>query len=252
MALIVKNLVKRFGGVVAVDGLSFEVPEGSVLGVIGPNGSGKSVTLRIVAGLLKATEGSIHFENRRIDGLSPHEVAMCGIAYVYQLPRLFSGESVLNNLVIASMKKSLLSNLAGMIKRDADGAAPEIDNLLDLTGLAPLKNNLASEISYGQQKLLMIAMAKVRNPPLRMLLLDEPLSGVNPKMGESIIGLINRIHGEGITVVVVEHKMRLIDRVCSKVIALEKGAKLAEGTPDEVKIDPRVVESFLGRGIGIQ
>jgi branched-chain amino acid transport system ATP-binding protein len=251
MKLSVQDLTKQIGGVVAVDHLSFDIDDRAVLGLVGPNGSGKTITLQMIAGLIKPSGGRVILDGERIDGHSAHAVASRGVAYIHQIPRVFGNITVLDNLLFAAAPKVLSSNILSLLKNELlpNNKIVDMDGLLRSTGLERLRNSPAKTLSYGQQKLLLISMLLVRDPKPTMILLDEPMAGVNPKMAISLIDLIKRACATGATLIIVEHKMRVIMQLCQSVIVLEKGQKLAEGTPQEISNDTDVIKAFLGEEV---
>jgi len=232
-ALRLHELTRSFGGLRAVDGCSFEVERGTVVGLIGPNGSGKSTLFNLITGLLRPDRGAILHEGLRVDGLSTHRIARRGIARTFQAVKVFREQPVRENLAIAAMG------------RDLTGHEPAARRWLERLGLAAHVDTLAGRLSIGQQRLLELAMSLVVEPSL--LLLDEPLAGVHPVVRRRIGETVRALRAEGRTFLIVEHDMPFVMGLCDKVVVMDHGEKIAEGPPDAVRADPRVLAALLGR-----
>ena len=230
--LRIEGLLKRFGGVTAVDGCGFEVIRHSMTGLIGPNGSGKTTTFDLITGFEKPDEGKIYFEENRIDGKRPHRIARGGLGRTFQITRVFPQMTVLENLLVGATGTELPS------------AASRSLLLLDLVGLSDLRDEHCSSLSFGQQKL--VEMARIHMRPQKLVLLDEPFAGVNPTLAEKLIAYIQELRGEGTTYVIVDHEMKLIMRICDRVLVLDQGKLLTDGSPEEVQSDSRVLASYFG------
>jgi ABC-type branched-subunit amino acid transport system ATPase component len=238
--LEVEGVAKRFGGVAAVADCSLQVPEGTVTALIGPNGSGKTTLFNIVTGYLPADAGAICFAGRRFDRPDPARLYRSGLTRTFQQARVFPSLTLIENLV-AAIHQSWRSLLRARVTRsDAERAR----DVLEQFGLARLAERRAGELSFGQRKLLEFGAVLMGRP--RLVLLDEPTSGVNPVMVEAMERHIRELHAQGLTFLVVEHDMNLVMRLCDPVIVLDHGAKIAEGHPDEVRSDPRVLDAYLG------
>jgi branched-chain amino acid transport system ATP-binding protein len=233
-ALSVAGLSKRFGGVVAVDDCSFEVERGSVVGIIGPNGSGKSTLFNLLTSVLRPDQGVVHYRGERIDGLPLYEIARKGIGRTYQAVKIFRDLSVWTNIEIAAMGR-----------RRADWQEPA-RHWLDRFGLTHLIDDPSDNLSVGQQRLLELAMNLAVSPDL--LLLDEPLAGVNPVVRDMIADSVAGLRAEGRTFLIIEHHMHFVMRLCDKIMVMDHGEKIAEGTPEAIRNDERVVEALLGKG----
>ena len=242
--LEVANLRKRFGGIAAVDGVSFHVEEGEILGIIGPNGCGKSTTFNCILGQLAPTEGEVKVDGRVVTGMRPSELNKLGVSRTFQLLQVFPQLSVRENLILAGQehKGTMLSRLFGPPDAGLGAAA---DQMIGFFKLGHLADTPAGGLSYGQQKLLDAAMAFMAGP--RLVLLDEPAGGVNLTMLADLKERLRAINREqGATFVVIEHNMEFVMSLCSRVVVMAEGKVLAEGPPDKVRADPAVIEAYLG------
>jgi branched-chain amino acid transport system permease protein len=230
------ELTKHFEGVHALDGVSLRLEEGSVVGLIGPNGSGKTTLLNCVSGALRPTSGTVVLDGRRIDRRPAHELATAGVVRTFQNVRLFARLSALENVQISALA-------AGRVRRrrSRDDGREHLEEL----GIAELAERDAGTLSYGDQRRLEIARALAARP--RFLLLDEPAAGMNETESDELRDEIERIRGErGCGVLVVEHDLRLIMRICNRVVVLNEGEVIAEGAPEAVRSDPAVVAAYIG------
>lgn len=242
--LEVSNVVKRFGGITAVAGVSFEVFEGEILGIIGPNGCGKSTLFNCILGQLLPTEGSVKLDGRVVTGMRPCDLNRLGVSRTFQLLQVFPQLTVRENLILSGQEHqgTMGSRLFG--RRDA-GLGEAADKMIGFFKLGQLAGEKAGGLSYGQQKLLDAAMAFMAGP--RLVLLDEPAGGVNLTMLESLKERLQAINAEqGATFVVIEHNMEFVMSLCTRVLVLAEGKVLAMGTPSEVRANPAVVEAYLG------
>jgi ABC-type branched-subunit amino acid transport system ATPase component len=238
--LEIRDLRKRFGGVVAVDGCSFSVRAGTVTGLIGPNGSGKTTVFNAITGYLRADEGSVWFMGQDVRRPDPALLYRRGLSRTFQQTRVFPQLTLVENLVVA-VQQPLRSMARARIGRRDLARAREV---LERFGLASHGERKAAELSFGQRKLLEFATVLMGRP--RLVLLDEPASGVNPMMIEAMERHIRELNAEGLTFLVVEHDMNLVMRLCDPIVVLDHGAKIAEGSAADIRENPLVLEAYLG------
>jgi branched-chain amino acid transport system ATP-binding protein len=242
--LEVRDLAKAFGGIRAVDGVSFEVREGEILGLIGPNGSGKSTLFNCILGQLAPSSGEVRIDGRAITGIRPCQLNRLGVGRTFQLLQVFPQLTVRENLILAGQEHqaSMWARLIG--RRDA-GMGTAADRMIEFFRLSALAHENAGALSYGQQKLLDVAMAFMAGP--RLVLLDEPAGGVNPTMLSGLRERLREINAtQRATFVVIEHNMEFVMSLCTRVLVLAEGRIIAQGTPEEIRGNPAVIEAYLG------
>ncbi|MEM4287756.1 MAG: ABC transporter ATP-binding protein [Candidatus Caldarchaeum sp.] len=229
--LKVMNVTKSFGGLKAVNNVSIEVPQNLVLGLIGPNGSGKTTLVNIIAGFYRPDSGEILFKGERITGLKPYHIANKGIVRTFQLTRVFKQLTVLQNLMTA-------------LNSHKDFNQQQVSEILTMLDLQHKKHVIAGNLSYGEQKLLEIGRALMKNPDL--LILDEPTSGISPTIIGRLTRLVKDLKMLDKTILIIEHNLNVISTICDRVVVLNYGEKIAEGTFEEISQDQRVISAYIG------
>lgn len=252
--LEVHDVVLRFGGLSAIDGLSFDIKHGQIMGLIGPNGAGKTSAFNVISGFYKPTSGEIKFMGKSIGGLRPDEVCRAGMSRTFQNIRLFGHETVLQNVMTGSRVrqryswwKSLMPFVFIDVFIEDSSVKAQAMNLLEQLGLDEFAYEKASSLPYGAQRRLEIARALATRP--KFLLLDEPAAGMNPQESEELMNFIQRLRDEfDLTILLIEHDMKVVMSVCDYIHVLDQGVHIAQGTPDEIRANPRVIEAYLGKG----
>lgn len=250
--LEIENLTKRFGGLLAVDNLSLEIAEGEIRAIIGPNGSGKTTVLNMISGLFAPTGGSVLLEGAKISGLPMHQIARRKIRRTFQQISLFKGMSVLKSVMVGAHPVpgchlgDVIFNSRKFRKQETV-LTEKAFQALKFVGLEDQAHRIATNLSYGQQRLVEIARALVSDP--KLLLLDEPVAGMNPQEINTAKDIVSAISQSGITVLVVEHNMGFIMDLAERIVVLASGTKIIEAPPGEVKKDPQVIECYLGKGL---
>jgi branched-chain amino acid transport system ATP-binding protein len=248
-ALVVERLTLRFGGLTAVDDVSFEVREGEVLSLIGPNGAGKTSAFNAITGYLEPARGEIRYRGARLTGRKPNAIAALGVVRTFQKTSVFAGQTVRGNVAIGLHLRSRqrpLAILAGLpsVAREEAQLARETADILAFVGLTSRADTTAASLPYGELRLLEVAIALAARPTL--LLLDEPVSGMNPVETASFMQLLGEIRARGITVLLVEHDMKMVMGVSDRVVCLNQGRVIATGTPAEIRGHPEVIRAYLG------
>ncbi len=239
--LEVQDVSKAFGGIQALDTCSISVEQGSITGLIGPNGSGKTTLFNVMTGYEQVDSGQIRFQGEAITNTPPDKVFRLGIGRTFQLTRIFPRLTVLENMHVAVQRQ----NLKGLLSRWSSTHEQERAlGLLDFVNLSQLKDMLAGNLSYGQKKLLEFAFVLIAEP--QVILLDEPAGGINPTMINYLAERIHTLNQRGVTFLVVEHNMEFVMDLCERVMVMHRGARIAEGTPKEVRANPAVLEAYLG------
>ena len=247
--LEVRDVTKSFGGLTAVNDVSFDVPQGTIVGLIGPNGAGKTTTFNLITGNHRADRGSVTFAGRALVGMKTHRIVKLGVARTFQNIRLFQQLTAVENVLSGRHCRTRAGVLGAMVRlpghvREERAALQRALDEIEFVGLRDRAMDLAKNLSYGDQRRLEIARALATDP--KLVILDEPAGGMNEQETDQLVELIARIKARGITILLIEHDMSLVMRACERVVVLEYGEKIAEGPPKTIHADPRVVEAYLG------
>lgn len=241
--LEVKGLKKSFYQLQAVDRVDFEVKEGEILGLIGPNGSGKTTLFDCVTGVQRPTGGDVYFMGKRITRMKPHSIYRLGVGRTFQLVQLFPGMTVLDNMIMA-IQESEGTLLTRLFQLDESKDRDRAIELLEFLNIIHLKDQLAKNLSYGQQKLLDLGMVLMSDP--KLIMLDEPMAGVNATLGREICERLIELNERGCSFLVIEHNMRMVMGLCHRIVVLDYGKKIAEGSPNEIQENQQVLAAYFG------
>ena len=250
-ALRAEDIVIAFGGLIAVNGVTFNVPEGGIVSLIGPNGAGKTTFFNVLTGLYRPTSGNVYLAGREVTGKPPHRIAKLGLARTFQNIRLFNLMTAEENVMVAMhahLRSGITSTVFGMPwqRREERRAHDTSRDLLDFVGIGRVRNEYARNLSYGDQRRLEVARALALQP--NVLLLDEPTAGMNPQESAQFVDFVHRVRDEKkVSVLLIEHDMSVVMRVSERITVLDRGERIAEGGPDDIRSNERVVEAYLGK-----
>jgi branched-chain amino acid transport system ATP-binding protein len=249
VVLSIESVAVHFGGLIAISDLNFTVRDGEIVGLIGPNGAGKTTAFNVFTGFLKPTSGAVRYRGTLLNGLKPHQIAGLGLVRTFQRTSVFQNNSVYENLLIGLHRRGRSSPWDTLLALPREKIAErefadQAQEILTLVGLAGRAAELAGALPYGEQRLLGIALALAAQPS--MLLLDEPVSGMNPSESAKVMKLVETIRASGVAILLVEHDMPMVMRVCDRIVVLNYGRIIAEGSPAEIQRHPDVIRAYLG------
>jgi branched-chain amino acid transport system ATP-binding protein len=250
--LTTKDVVKRFGGLTAVNKMTVNIERGRIVSIIGPNGAGKTTFFNAISSLYHCEEGTIEFEGQRIEKMHPYEITPLGMARTFQNIRLFGGMTVVENIMVGAYTRLKQSSIQAVFrtasfKAEESRAQARAQELMEYVGLKNVGNELAGSLPYGAQRRVEIARALASEP--KLLLLDEPAAGMNPSESEHALNLFRRIRDElGITILLIEHDMKVVMNISEHIYVMDHGEQIAEGQPKEIASNPQVIEAYLGKG----
>jgi branched-chain amino acid transport system ATP-binding protein len=251
-ALEVREVAVHFSGLVAIASMSFRVPEGKIVSLIGPNGAGKTTAFNVVTGFLRPTKGSVLFRGTEITRLTPDRIAALGVVRTFQRTSIFAGCTVFDNVLTAMHLQGKAETWAALLRlpsarRETERQHAAVREILEFVGLTQRAGELASNLAYGEQRLLGIAIALAASP--KLILFDEPAAGLNPSETEEFMAVVKRIRDRGVTVLLVEHDMRMVMSISDLVVVLNHGRIIAEGPPEAIQSNPDMIRAYLGQGV---
>ncbi|WP_431857141.1 ABC transporter ATP-binding protein [Azospirillum sp.] len=252
VALEVREVAVHFSGLIAIASMSFQVPERAIVSLIGPNGAGKTTAFNVITGFLKPTSGKVLYRGADLTRLSPSRIAGLGVVRTFQRTSIFGGCTVFDNVMTGLHQRGRAETWASLlrppwVRGEEDRLAQEANEILDFIGLEHRADELAGNLAYGEQRLLGIAIALAAAP--KLLLLDEPAAGLNPSETEAFMGVVKRIRDRGVTVLLVEHDMKMVMGISDLVVVLNHGRIVTCGPPETVRNDPEVIRAYLGQGV---